>query len=228
MILLLSIHLAMNYAAVRAVSMHTLNRQRANIVMSRLIEHGIVATPEEVAAEERIFEKEGVLRWGGSRIVGYCRLGVELRTMLDTLASRREGKTSAYREPSLKFADIADVFRDEEYVLWYDWSRSRFVVVLKQGASPVSQLRAWTHALRAAYEMSISQNIASWSGTATSPSHAVLSDPLDVLKVVGKVQDELRRNFDSYVPRLKAAGWDVEAGGLETQSGTRISTASNA
>ncbi|TKA67954.1 hypothetical protein B0A49_07548 [Cryomyces minteri] len=62
LLLLLSIHLATNHAAVRAVSMRTLNRQRANLVFSHLIEDDEVLTPEEVSKKERIFDWDGVLK----------------------------------------------------------------------------------------------------------------------------------------------------------------------
>ena len=54
LILLLSIHLETNRRAVRAVSMRTLNRQRATMVYHHL-KRGHVPTPKDVSAEERIF-----------------------------------------------------------------------------------------------------------------------------------------------------------------------------
>src|ERR1700709_2496622 len=74
MIALLAIHLGTNYLAVRAVSMRTLNRQRANLVFSALLEdHYTVGkehvkpfpTPEQISIQERVFERDGVLRWKG-------------------------------------------------------------------------------------------------------------------------------------------------------------------
>ncbi|KAL4944254.1 hypothetical protein BDV06DRAFT_220517 [Aspergillus oleicola] len=92
LILLLSLHLSLNYAAVRSVQMTTLNRQRANIVLSTLLSsdpgffdfvfgYGSVyqthekqgkgknmqtlsaLTPAQVAKQEQIFDAGGVLRW---------------------------------------------------------------------------------------------------------------------------------------------------------------------
>src|ERR1700753_1137715 len=81
MIFLLAIHLGTNYLAVRAVCMQTLNRQRANLVFSSLLEQIasdkttnrgaktlprlVYPTPEEVRLQERVFERDGVLRWKG-------------------------------------------------------------------------------------------------------------------------------------------------------------------
>src|ERR1700709_848660 len=86
LIALLAIHLGTNYLAVKAVSMRTLNRQRANLVFSTFLEDSksihkeqslkALPTPEEISLRERIFERDGVLRWKGSEIIGYCEIGV--------------------------------------------------------------------------------------------------------------------------------------------------------
>ncbi|KAF7116378.1 hypothetical protein CNMCM5793_004622 [Aspergillus hiratsukae] len=93
LLLLLSVHLGMNYAAVRAVQMTSLNRQRANIVFSTMLEadpaldlHSLglsretdhatplsrqpslstsrpPPTPAAVSKQEKIFESDGILKW---------------------------------------------------------------------------------------------------------------------------------------------------------------------
>ncbi|OKO93947.1 RUS1 family protein -like protein [Penicillium subrubescens] len=89
---LLALHLSLNYAAVRSVQMTSLNRQRANIVLSALFESDTdidltdksiksktepssdmntskypqawkVLTPAQVASQERIFHRGGALQW---------------------------------------------------------------------------------------------------------------------------------------------------------------------
>ena len=84
--LLISVHLATNHAAVRSVSMRSMNRQRANIVLSHLFHDKRALTPEEVSFEERIFEWDGVLRWKGSAPIAKARIGVSLRCLLTSLA----------------------------------------------------------------------------------------------------------------------------------------------
>ncbi|KAJ5748109.1 uncharacterized protein N7511_009805 [Penicillium nucicola] len=86
LLLLLALHLSMNYAAVRAVQMTSLNRQRANIAFSTLLDsdttlaHTLnltsipnskstnesqlrIFTPADVAHHERIFHRDGALQW---------------------------------------------------------------------------------------------------------------------------------------------------------------------
>jgi len=124
LLFLLSIHLWTNYRAVRAVSMRTLNRQRANIVFSSYLQslrdggpyeerrkfwHKTeqrverddmkynLPSPKEVSIKERIFELDGVMRWQGSVIMGHCALGVPLKDVLDTVRpSARHPTTGSY------------------------------------------------------------------------------------------------------------------------------------
>jgi hypothetical protein len=88
---LLTLHLSLNYAAVRSVQMRTLNRQRANIVFSYMLssdpdvallnsgqlldqrnyaepadrnqKHLQIPSPAQVSRRERIFEASGTLKW---------------------------------------------------------------------------------------------------------------------------------------------------------------------
>jgi hypothetical protein len=91
--MLLAMHLSLNYAAVRSVQMTSLNRQRANIVFSTLLDSDPdlhlknkhltqqapstlkqkeetqsqtkwhLPTPAQVARQEKIFEANGILKW---------------------------------------------------------------------------------------------------------------------------------------------------------------------
>ncbi|KAL2858645.1 vitamin B6 photo-protection and homoeostasis-domain-containing protein [Aspergillus pseudodeflectus] len=88
---LLTLHLSLNYTAVRSVQMRTLNRQRANIVFSYMLssdpdvalltsgqlldqrnyaepadrnqKHLQIPSPAQVSRRERIFEASGTLKW---------------------------------------------------------------------------------------------------------------------------------------------------------------------
>ncbi|KAI2919733.1 hypothetical protein CBS63078_2830 [Aspergillus niger] len=91
LLMLQALHLSLNYAAVRSVQMTSLNRQRANIVFSTLLntdpdltrllhpepskqqqtpaQHSHqppswkTLTPAQVSKKEKIFETDGILRW---------------------------------------------------------------------------------------------------------------------------------------------------------------------
>ncbi|KAI9815124.1 MAG: hypothetical protein M1827_002967 [Pycnora praestabilis] len=211
LILLLSIHLATNHAAVRAVSMHTLNRQRANLAFSALIEKDIVPSPDEVAKQERVFERDGVLRWEGSRVLGYCQIGVDLRTMLKSLGTS-ESSTGSVRAPAIKLADLMDLYRDEEYLLWYATSQKKVIIVLKERASTIAQLKAWVHGLVAARRQS------EWRSSEVQAR----PEPERTMELLSSTLHDLSEHFDGYVQRLQAVGWDLDVAALETLSGKRI------
>ena len=98
----------------RAVQMTTLNRQRANIVFSALLEsdgallsldHGLgqdvpdgdgrrdILTPAQVAERELIFERDGVVKWHPSTsrptptTLGTAKIGVSIHEYLSTAAA---------------------------------------------------------------------------------------------------------------------------------------------
>ncbi|KAI9788825.1 MAG: hypothetical protein M1835_002049 [Candelina submexicana] len=204
LILLLSIHLATNHAAVRAVSMHTLNRQRANIVFSTLLDKGIVLTPDEVSKQERIFEWDGALRWCSGECIGKCLIGVELKVLLNLLGGETHKQTGAVRGLELILTRLFRIFEHEEYILSYDQRRRKAVIVLKEGVSAVSQLKAWVHALMLV------------KGQEKITSAGKLEAQLNM------TVKEISRRFEDDVERLKAVGWDVDVAALETLSGSRI------
>ena len=215
LMLLLSIHLATNYAAVRAVSMRSLNRQRANIVLSYMIQHEKALGPIEVSKRERIFERDGVLRWTDGQVVGYGRIGVKLQTLLEHLAPSHE-KTRSVRLEAVELSELMKLYKDESYILWFDVSTSEAFIVLKQGSTPNTQLKAWTQALLVAWraKKATKQPLASRESGAESPS-------ADTLSVLHLTLRQICETFEEYAERLRTAGWDLDIAALETRSGTR-------
>lgn len=215
LMLLLSIHLATNYAAVRAVSMRSLNRQRANIVLSYMIQHQKALSPIEVSKKERIFERDGVLRWTDGQVVGYCRIGVKLQALLEHLAPSHE-KTKSVRLEAVELSGLMELYKDQLYILWFDAKTSEAFIILKQGSTPNTQLKAWTQALLVAWRAkeAIKQQLASRGSGAESPGADTLSELHLTLK-------QTCETFEDYAERLKMVGWDLDIAALETRSGTR-------
>lgn len=214
MIALLAIHLGTNYLAVRAVSMRTLNRQRANLLFSdyleRIPKHDLhskinhlsehrVLSPEEISAKERIFERDGVLRWKGE-VLGYCRLGVDLRTVLNHLGPA-DRTTGSYNAGMVK---LMNMYKDEDYILWYDLTSRTYLVVLKDSSTTITQLKAWMHAL--------------YSAKQGGPIEETLFDFLGIT-----LRDVTESILDiGLVRKLEDVGWDVSTGAMETRPGTRL------
>ena len=205
--LLLSVHLATNHAAVRSVSMHSLNRQRANIVLSNLLHDKRALTPEEVSFEERIFEWNGVLRWKGSAPIAKARIGVSLRCLLSSLAPAHD-VTGAISDENLVLQHLTRIYSLESFLLWYDARRKVAYIILKEQASSRSQLKAWALALLVAHRLE--------DGHATSATIDKIIDLLESSLV------EVCNQWDDCIERMKAAGWDIDIAGLETTSAIRI------
>ena len=204
---LLSLHLATNHLAVRSVSMHSLNRQRANIVLSNLLLDKKALTPEEVSAEERIFEWDGVLRWKGSAPLAKARIGVPLQNLLSSLAPAHD-VTGAVNDGNLILQHLTRIFELENFLMWYDARGKVAFIVLKEQASSQSQLKAWALALWVAHRLE--------DGDAISAT---------IDKILELLESSLMRvsnQWDDCIERMKAVGWDLDIANLETTSATRI------
>jgi hypothetical protein len=222
MIALLAVHLGTNYLAVRSVSMRTLNRQRANLVFSNYLDQLIefdgqtksngnitFPTPEEISIQEKIFEKDGVLRWKGGEVLGYCEIGVEFRRILNLLspANMTTGSHSAAAPDVERLRQLLDIFSSEGYLMWPDISRKTFLIVLKDSSNARTQLQAWMHALLFSKQL----------GRLVEEEEPLMDALARTLRDVSVFTNA----FDLW-GELQKAGWDIETGAMETRSGTRI------
>lgn len=199
LLLLLAVHLTMNYVAVRAVCMRTLNRQRATIVFSHLIEYNVVLTPKQVSAKEQIFARNGILRRSDGTDLGCCHMGASMQDLAN-LISQRNNASGSFHSVDTHLTDIIELYAMERYVLWYDISTRQGCVVLKEDAKPTDHLRAWLHAWL----------ISRSSGVSDLSIH---KSSLDEMRIAFPVDAEI----------LTRAGWDVDMSTLEIRLSTRIS-----
>lgn len=202
----------MNYAAVRAVSMQNLNRQRANIVLSTFFDSGTALTPDEVSNQERIFEWGGVLRWKGSApIMAKAKIGGPLQEMISSIGPTHPitGASRGGDAGSVLFR-LFQIYAKEEYLLWYSLSDRTVYIVLKEQISVRSQLKAWAQALVLVHRLAHQGQKLTTSATE---------------KVLESVESSLLEVSDCWpacMERLKVAGWDLDIASLETASGSRI------
>ncbi|WQF75419.1 Putative Root UVB sensitive family [Colletotrichum destructivum] len=224
LIFLLALHLFLNWKGVRAVKSRSLNRQRANIAFSALFSKGQVLTPHHVAERERIFERRGgeVFRWNSGVVLGHCKYGVSLQSLLEALASGRGGRERCFRLATVDLSTLLRRFEKEEYVLWcvvsertsYDAaSRVKVMVVLKDGVSPKSQLKAWFHGLLLARRL---------SGQREDDLAQAGLDQLVMLHHIEASLEIASEKYEEYARRLCFAGWNLDVSVLETRSGSRI------
>ncbi|CAG8341211.1 unnamed protein product [Penicillium salamii] len=202
LLVLLGLHLGMNYAAVRAVQMTSLNRQRTNIVFSALLDsdsdpdadagssQSAVLTPAQVASQERIFHRDGALHWTvetTSVYMGSACVGVPM---------------GAFVAENPPLGRLTGLFSGEAYMLYF--SEKRHVsIVLKRGCLVQDQLKAWTHGLLA---------LKLWDGSS---------------EVMGVIEESLAflnngDRFRGYITKLRGVGWNIDIAALETRSGKRI------
>ncbi|KAL8808064.1 MAG: hypothetical protein Q9182_000342 [Xanthomendoza sp. 2 TL-2023] len=210
LILLLSIHLAMNRAAVRAVSMHSLNRQRANLVFSNYLGQGKILNPKEVSRQERIFEWDGVLRWRGSSPFAAAKIGHHLRALVASLGPA-QSRTGGIRDAEARLTKLIQVYEQEDFLVWYDTPQRLGHIILKEGAAAQSQLKAWALILCIAH-----RRHAAGEGDATS---AAFEPNLEVHRTT---LQHVSSWWAGCVEQLQTAGWEVDTASLETRSGSRI------
>lgn len=193
--------------------MRCLNRQRANIVFSALLEHGSVLTPQDVSRSERIFEQDGVLRWSDGSILGLCRIGVSLDTLLRHLGRRHE-RTGSLDLQQNKLAELLDLFAEEPYLLWFVPSRKEALIVLKDGCNPIDQLKAWAHALLLAHRVQHRS-----LGHKSEIDDAKSADPQ--LTAMRSTLEDVKRIFAVHAVVLEEKGWDLSIAAMETRAGSR-------
>ena len=202
LLLLLSVHLALNYAAVRSVSLKTLNCQRASFVLSALLTTGTAPTPEEVSKRESILRTNSVLRWHDGTCLGRCKLGVHFQDFCDSLrAPFATSSSSCLRR-------LLYIFRDEQYVLWHDYNQKCMVLLYDQ-ATNETKLKAWCHALRAS---KLCQPRVRKSGLETDAQLAWLESTLQANN----------QEFDHYLGQIRKAGWSLSTVALETNPCRRL------
>ncbi|TKA83499.1 hypothetical protein B0A55_00544 [Friedmanniomyces simplex] len=215
LIFLLAVHLETNRRAVRAVSMRTLNRQRATLVYHHL-QRGHVPTPEEVSKEERIFEWDGILRSSADAVIGHCLVGTSIAAPSRFVTPPRSGMRSM--QVNTQWLSSAQSMRKKRYLLALQdrSSRPQAFIVLEKQAVVTDILTGWWQALAMANDHSQPKS------KAPSPK-----DDTDeaVLALLDHAAAESAQLMQTYKPELVKAGWDLDTNALETRSSPRISVA---
>jgi hypothetical protein len=249
---LLAIHLATNHRAVRAVQMTSLNRQRANIVFSAISETDLLEQdpdtemvtdvkflrPDEAARDEKVFERDGVLRWfsflssssssspSSNEKLGWCRIGSSMQELIIPSSSSSSFMltTSLWK--------LFHIFSSEQYILvphrpnhhHHLQKETTITILLKQNCTPTQQLKAWAHALLVA-------RLAAAASSKPVPSKKSINihddgDDDEIMAILSDSLDDFSARFDNfYVEELKLAGWDLDTAALETRPGRRINIA---
>lgn len=207
LLLLLVVHLSMNYMAVKSVSMRSINRQRASIIFSSLLDNGPAPTPDQVSRQEHIFENSEVLRWKGSRALGKCEMGVSFDSLIRRIGNRHH-KTGSVQGFRVNVTDFLDVFANEQYLLWIDAGKRRALIVLCKDATVHTQIKAWSHALRAMQCI----------GTTTK----IKLPDSEILDLIQTTLKEHNVVFEAWISQLQSTGWNTSTPAIEIGRGNRI------
>src|ERR1700753_2892066 len=198
---MLTLHLALNYAAVRSVSIKSLNRQRANLVFSHLLAYDKVLTPKQVSQSERIFERDGVLRWCGGQILGFARIGVGLSVLCRDRQSPKSAKAS--RHSGIPYlSSVMDVFADEQYVLTVKGTSMPTInIALKSGCTSSNQLKGSLHPLV------LAKDLLGEADTSPDSAKQISDSDQGTLKAITQSLTRTNEVFDEYSMRVQSAGW---------------------
>lgn len=210
LMLLLSIHLETNRRAVRAVSMRTLNRQRATLVYHHL-RNGHVPTPDEISSQEYIFERDGILRDADRTSLGFCIIGASFGDLLSAALGASRA-THSFKVQHSALLEMLSVSKDRGYVLWARESGGQhsiqIQVVFKQGAASTEALIAWWQSLATANDLSTAE---------TSEKSGIA-----LVQCLSQSRDAAEKLLKDHEAGLRAAGWDLDTNALETTSSSRI------
>jgi len=215
MIFLIGVHLYTNYRAVRSVTMHTLNRQRVNIVASDYFSNAecdrSIMDIKRVAMVEHIFERDGILRWGRANL-GTALIGVSLPTFQKFISSSTSnGVVSKNDLADVPTSEILKVFDKEKYCLWFSMRQRTGMILLKSGSTGIDQIKAWIHMLLLAHKL--------------SRSHPVDLEKLRYTIFTTKTQLDLV--YPTFLQEMREKGWRVELSTLETTPGRRMEETRN-
>ena len=193
LLVLVGLHLAINYIGVRGLVLRTLNGQRTWIAWSAYMhtQPGRAPTPDEVASLERIFERPGAFRDPRSGVLlGHCTIGSSFSEILSGPIPLR----------------LLELFKDERYLLWFDRrcllrpeSPSvegflRLHICLKDGYNTEDQLKAWIHAAELCRVISVRRNV---------------SGVIDALEILEETHQKVVELIPDFVNKMRALGWNT-------------------
>lgn len=201
LLLLLAIHLVTNYFAVRAVTLETLNRQRATILFTTMLDEHTVLSPRQVADRERVFAAGSSVSDKFGKCIGTISLGVSLERLIKQASSTRS--KTAFKSIDSSFETILTTFQNERYVMTHNERQKHVCVVFKQHAAAQDQMQAWLH------------------GMITLRAGDYSSRHKDVPKLTATLQ-VAKKLLIHHAPAMRAKGWNLEVVPLETTAGFRL------
>lgn len=167
--------------------------------------------PSYVSQQERIFERDGILRWISGESLGFAVVGIGLGDILKHLPVKKLGPSSLHAGTAF-LTELLEVFAHESYVLWP--APGKMLIALKIGSTTGTQLKAWYHALV------LARHISKGGPHTRGRSEACVDDVRETLQRVSL-------EFGGLQSKLTSAGWDIDTAAVETAFRTRIKISPN-
>jgi hypothetical protein len=221
LLLLLTIHLTTNYFAVRAVSMRTLNQQRASLLLRPLLSPPIspapipALPPNPIATPLQISQLETVIHLDPSSLHDLNPAHASF-VPLATVLSRASRGPNPIR-PHI----LLSIFAVESYILYFDRYTRHAFIALKSSATASTALSAWFCAMECAH-MDDGAWTGGWSGGHAWEPMRGGEEGTDSAALAGCVK-RVARVWPVIEEGLRGEGWDVGTNALETRTGTRFS-----
>jgi hypothetical protein len=203
MMVLVFVHLWMNYLGVRSVCMDTLNRQRATIVFTEYLRTGKVLSPTEVAAREDIIIWEPTMRNQHGQDVAQLEFAQSYPQALTSHSARREF-TMADGQKHTKFISTHAIGQP-----------TRIKILLLEGAGPKDAIGAWFSAMEMAWLMDVKKGY-------TAELETMFSKSSSFDKADGLAKYNVRSYNAELWEGLAEKGWDLSTQVLETGAPLRL------
>lgn len=199
LIVLLATHLGLNYLAVRAVVLRTLNRQRANLIYKEFRFEGRMPSPSEVARLEHIFQNPSVIR--------DSRTGKTLGSILvcSTVEDLTDTISNTYM-PDQLWRETFDIFQKESYILLTSPKKPQLVYIcFKYKATSEDHLKAWITACEVLHLPCVDNE------------HEKGHNRRSQMSYVRDSLDKVNKVFLDFLEKAKDLGWDVSTDAIITK-----------
>ncbi|POS83313.1 hypothetical protein EPUL_003860 [Erysiphe pulchra] len=209
---MLSGSLLLPYISSQKITWFIIRKEYSYGSLRSSIWHLDLPSPSDISQKERIFELDGVLRWKNSSALGYCKLGVSLKSILDCFGCSNI-KTGSYSNlHSHQFQQLLNIYKDSGYILFYNKSQRTYLVAIKSHMKSEVEvhLKAWIQALCLAKFGLGSDDQGSKSASLTKAYQHTC-----------KFADHLVDGVISS-PSFAKLGWNLETSAMETIPGTRF------
>lgn len=214
MIPLLALHLWCNWKAVKSVRLSSLNTERAALLFDGIL-RGQTKSLDEVGRQEAILGTAKILQTTEGRLLSSCKVGASVEELLSSMLLKELAAPARPEGAGKSLARLLEIFHQEDYLLWANFRSNQAVIVLKEGASTVTQAQGFLHLMRL---LRVFSSLPKDQDTKMGQSQKLIVSPRqddEILKMLEHTLHENNKLWPAIKDRVGAAGWELEKGNLE-------------